>query len=210
MATQDWVSWHDAYDRPGSGLQRRLAVVREAVGAALDSGAERVISLCAGQGRDLLPVLAAHPRRDRVRARLVELDPGNARRAAELAPAGVEVVCGDAALTDAYAGAVPADLVIACGIFGNITRAHIRRTISALPQLCAPAATVIWTRHTREPGVVGDICDWFEGSGFERAGLDRVGREGAEFGVGVHRYTGPPTPLRRGERMFTFVQDRPR
>jgi hypothetical protein len=33
-----------------------------------------VISLCAGQGRDLLGVLADHPRREDVRARLVELD----------------------------------------------------------------------------------------------------------------------------------------
>ncbi|GHD35622.1 hypothetical protein GCM10010335_31060 [Streptomyces galbus] len=30
--------------------------------------------MCAGQGRDLIGVLAGHPRRDDVRARLVELD----------------------------------------------------------------------------------------------------------------------------------------
>ncbi|WP_049563385.1 class I SAM-dependent methyltransferase [Nonomuraea sp. SBT364] len=203
--TRDWVSWHDDYDRPRSGLRRRLAVVQRAIRTALDSGAERVVSLCAGQGRDLLPVLAAHPRRGRVRARLVELDERNARLAEERAPAGVEVVCADAALTDAYAGAVPADLVLACGLFGNLSDADVRRTISALPQLCAPGATVVWTRHTHEPDLVPSICGWFEESGFDRAAL-----ETAEFGVGVHRYAGPPTPLRPGERMFTFFPQGPR
>ena len=37
------------------------------------AGPLRVISLCAGQGRDLIEVLAEHPRRGDVRARLVEV-----------------------------------------------------------------------------------------------------------------------------------------
>ena len=49
------------------------------------AGHVRLISLCAGQGRDVIGVLTGHPRRDDVRARLVELDERNvalARRAA--------------------------------------------------------------------------------------------------------------------------------
>jgi len=201
MTERDWITWHDHYDTPGSSLGRRLAVVRERVRLALDAGAERVVSLCAGQGRDLLPVLAAHPRRDRVRALLVELDEDNARIAERAAPGGVEVVCGDAALTDAYVGAVPADLVLACGIFGNIGDADIRRTVATLPQLCAPGATVIWTRGRHAPDLMPAICDWFEQDGFERVHLDSDGR----YGVGVHRYTGPPRPLEPGVRMFAFL-----
>lgn len=74
----DWHRWHDEYDRPGSALTRRLRAVQLQIRAVLDGarpGPLRVISLCAGQGRDLLGVLADHPRRDDVRARLVELDP---------------------------------------------------------------------------------------------------------------------------------------
>ena len=37
----------------------------------------RLISLCAGRGRDVIGVLARHPHRDDVRARLVELDERN-------------------------------------------------------------------------------------------------------------------------------------
>ena len=72
------------------------------------------------QGRDLIEVLAAHPRRDDVRARLVELDARNAafaRGAAGAAGLGqVEVVTGDAALTDHYRDVVPAELVLVCGV----------------------------------------------------------------------------------------------
>ncbi|PZG19468.1 class I SAM-dependent methyltransferase [Nonomuraea aridisoli] len=201
MTGIDWVSWHDHYDEPGSSLERRLRAVRRWIGAALDEGACRVVSLCAGQGRDLLPVLAAHPRRGQVRARLVELDERNVAEARRNAPEGVEVVCGDAAVTDAYAGAVPADLVLACGVFGNITDDDVRRTVATLPRLCAPGATVIWTRGRHEPDLVPVISAWFEAEGFEQ-----VAQEGAEYGygIGVHRYTGPPVPLEPGRRMFTF------
>jgi len=70
----DWHDWHDVYDRPDSPLARRLMAVQTQVTVALDSappGPLRAISLCAGQGRDLLEVLAGHPRRDDVQARLV-------------------------------------------------------------------------------------------------------------------------------------------
>ena len=58
-----------------------------------------------GQGRDLLGVLADHPRRDDVRARLVELDVRNTALAEERSRAArlthVDVVTADASLTAA-------------------------------------------------------------------------------------------------------------
>ena len=45
------------------------------------------------------------------------------------APAGIEVLCADAGTTASYAGAVPADLVLVCGVFGNITDADMMHTI---------------------------------------------------------------------------------
>ena len=132
MAQRDWYDWHAFYDDPGSGLSRRLSWVQDQIRAALDAappGPIRAISLCAGQGRDLIGVLADHPRRADVTARLVELDPRNtevaARLAAEAGLAQVEIVTGDASLTSQYADLGPADLVLACGLFGNMTDADV-------------------------------------------------------------------------------------
>lgn len=205
----DWSAWHQQYDVSDSKLARRLQTVQEQVRAALSdapAGGLKVISLCAGEGRDLLDVLAEHPRRDDVRARLVELDPRNTAAARErVGRAGlaqVEVVTGDASLLDHYEDMTPADLVLACGIFGNIVDGDIERTIAACSQLCATGGTVIWTRHRGAPDRVPQICEWFEKQGFELQWLSAAD-EG--FGVGAHRFAGSPQPLRRGTRLFEFV-----
>jgi hypothetical protein len=202
----DWRTWHDEYDLPDSWMARRLRVVQQHIRTALDAGPPgplRVVSLCAGQGRDLLGVLADHPRRDDVLARLVELDARNTSAAEEQAAGlSVEVVTGDAAHTDHYLGMVPADLVLVCGVFGNITDDDIRRTVGFCTQLCRTGGTVVWTRHREAPDLVPTICEWFEDLGFERQWLSDPD---AGFGVGVHRFTGRPRPLTPGARMFTFV-----
>jgi hypothetical protein len=67
-------------------------------------------------------------------------------------------------------GAVPADLVLVCGVFGNISDDDVKTTVLALPTLCAHGGTVIWTRHRREPDLTGAIRTWFKEAGFvERA-----------------------------------------
>jgi hypothetical protein len=208
VADKDWVTWHQAYDEADSSLAQRLRVVRDRIRDALDaapSGPVRVVSMCAGQGRDLLGVLADHPRRADVSARLVELDPRNAQVASATAAAtgvAVDVVVADAGLTDSYAGAVPADLVLACGVFGNITDEDVARTVSFLPQFCASNATVVWTRARWAPDLVPTICGWLADTGFSEL---YVSDPAKPFGVGVHRYLGEPAPLLAGERLFTFV-----
>jgi SAM-dependent methyltransferase len=205
----DWSAWHDQYDAADSWMARRLRTVQALVRAALSdapAGGLKVISLCAGEGRDLLDVLAEHPRRDDVRARLVELDPRNTAVALErVGRAGlhqVEVVTDDASLIDHYEGMTPADLVLICGVFGNITDADIEHTIAACNQLCKTGGAVIWTRHRGEPDRVPLICEWFEAQGFE---LRWLSAPDASFGVGVHRFVGAPQPLRRSTRLFEFV-----
>ncbi len=205
-----WQTWHRGYADPSSSISQRLRTVQARIRVALDEappGPIRMISLCAGEGRDLLGVLADHPRREDVVGRLVEFDPevaAVARASAAPFPA-VDVLTGDAALTSNYVEQVPADLVLTCGVFGNMTDEDIRATIETHPSLCAHGATVIWTRG-REIGpvdLVPQICAWFEASGFERVWLSD---ETAPYGVGVHRYTGEPEPLQPGLRMFTFTR----
>ena len=214
MVTKDWRAWHERYDDPGSSLALRLRAVQQQLSGLLDDappGPLRAISMCAGQGRDLLPVLARHPRGRDVTARLVELDPGLAQSARQAAAAagltGVEVVTGDAGLTDAYAGLVPSDLVLACGVFGNIPDPDIERTIATCRQLCASGGSVVWTRHRGEPDLVPRICDWFAGRGFA---LRWLSEPDLPYGAGVHVLAGTAAPLAAGTRMFRFNDAGPR
>jgi hypothetical protein len=210
VAERDWLEWHDPYDDPSSSLSRRLEVVQRHLTAALDrcpEGTISVLSMCAGQGRDLLGVLEQHHRAPDVVARLVELDDRNvaiaARRAAELGSSRVEVVQADAGVTDAYAGAAPAMVLLVCGVFGNISDEDIETTVAALPTLCGDGATVIWTRHRRSPDLTPSIRGWFADAGFDEEAFE--GPAGASVGVGVHRLARQPVAFQPGRRLFSFI-----
>lgn len=203
-ADKDWITWHAAYDED-TALHHRLVTVQRRIREAMlgrPAGAIRVISACAGEGRDLLGALVGHPRAADVRGRLVELDAELAARAAANAPAGIEVVRADAGCTDAYVGAAPADLLLVCGVFGNISNRDVERTIRALPTICAGDATVIWTRHRRPPDLTVDIRRWFASAGFEPVAFDAP--DAFEWSVGVHRFVAHPEAIVPGRRLFSF------
>ena len=210
MAHTDWVDWHDAYERSDSGLGDRLAAVRAQIHRHLDDAAPkpvRVVSACAGDGRDLLGALAERSDADRVEALLVEYDTslaGRARDAAQELPSVVEVREGDAARSDTYVGSVPADLVLLCGIFGNIDDADIRTTVAAARQLCAPGAEVVWTRHRNAPDLTPSIREWFAAAGFDEVAF--VTPHVGDWSVGVHRLAVDPEPLELGRHWFTFIR----
>lgn len=210
MAERDWLAWHDPYDDQSSSLSRRLGVVQGHLASALDrcaGGTIPILSMCAGQGRDLFGVLERHHRAPDVTARLVELDDRNvaiaAGRAAKLDSSHVEVVEGDAGFTDAYAGIAPATIVLACGVFGNISDSDIETTVTALPTLCSAGATVIWTRHRRSPDLTPTIRRWFAEAGFQEVAFEALA--GTSVGVGVHHLVGQPRAFEPGRRLFTFV-----
>jgi hypothetical protein len=138
-------------------------------------------------------VLSGYPHAPRVNARLVELDERNVavarQRADEASPSQVEVVVADAARLAAYEGAAPADIVLACGVFGNIRDRDVFHTIDLLPQLCRPAATVIWTRNRVAPDLTPAIRAYFLDHRF--AEVDSVAdAQLFRQSVGVNRYVG--------------------
>ena len=213
MTASRWATWHEAYTDPASDLSRRLGHVQRRLADAITAapaGPITLISLCAGEGRDVIGVLAHHPRRDDVTARLVELDPtitAKARAAADAAGLDqVEIVTGDAGLVSSYVGVAPADVVLAVGIFGNVTDADIRATIDGLRSLSRTGATVLWTRHRKTPDLTPTIRGWFAENGFEEIGFDY--EDGHEFGVGAQRFVGPTTPLAPESRLFEFVPEK--
>jgi len=203
----DWVAWHADYEDPDSPLRRRLAMVQRHIGVFLDefSGSPvRVVSMCAGEARDFLGAMALSDRRDVV-GRLVELNPELAdaaeRGCVALGLKDVEVVIGDAGQAAAYRGAVPADLVLQCGVFGNISDQDVERTVRATPQLCAPGAKVIWTRHRRAPDLTPAIRRWYMQSGFDENSFEPV--PDSEGSVGVMVYRGESLPV-VDQQLFLF------
>ena len=80
---RDYDDGHRHYDDPRSALSWRLRRVQAHLGDARDRhpGRCQIVSACAGDGRDVIGVLAGRNGADRVRAVLPELHPGIAERA---------------------------------------------------------------------------------------------------------------------------------
>lgn len=211
---KDWFEWHAPYDDPASALSLRLGVVKEQIRKALPTKADtpfKIVSLCSGQGRDIIEVLSERSRKmGQISARLVELDERNVAAARNLVKecglTNVEIVHGDASFVDAYTGMVPADIILMCGILGNISSADITRTISEIPQLCAYGAVLIWTRHRRPPDQTTGIRQIFAESGFRE--LEFIAPANSLWCVGVERYNGKPKPLTPGLKLFTFISSK--
>jgi len=194
------VEWHADYADPASSISIRLACVRRHLAAAIERtrpGRVQVVSLCAGQGHDVIGMLPDHPRREDVRAVLVERDPQNAALAKSRAVAAglwqVEVRTADASRIASFADALPADVLLLCGIFGNVSDSDIRRTVDAARSLCSDGATVIWTRHRRPPDLTTQIRAWFAGNGFDEVAFDELGTARLTA-VGVHRLASSAGP----------------
>lgn len=219
--TRDYQDWHRRYDDPGSGLSWRLERVRHHIGNALDQrpGPTRVLSVCSGDGRDLLTVLAERSDAGCVSAVLMELHPDLAQQARDAATAAglaqVDVRTVDASNAEVYRGAAPADVVLLVGIFGNVADDDVWRLIEFAPQLCRPGATLVWSRgrkFSRDlPGVTaGDINDVVR-TKFAAAGFSETVYEPHDSdslpALGVVRYDGPPVELRLGQPpLFAFLR----
>lgn len=208
-----WQAWHDEYDDPTSSLSRRLVEVRSQLAGLLDEGDGplRLLSLCAGDGRDTIPVLEASERE--VSACLVELDPelaDAARSAAEDAGVDLEVRTADAGVVATFEDRLPVDVLLLCGIFGNVADVDVVRTVAAARLMVATGGAVIWTRGNRvpdDPTGHTDPAEWvrgrFDAVGFEEVAFVRP--DDATYRVGVERQR-TIVDQELPERLFTFVR----
>jgi len=208
----DWNAWHDAYRDPASELSRRLAFVQGQIRDVLNSldGPVTITSACAGDGRDVLEVLAEREDADRVRVVLIETDEQNIRRAEHRLwddeIANVEIRQADAGTTSSYAGAVPADLLLMCGVMGNIVDDDVRTLVGQLPSMCRPGTVVLWTRTREAPDLTPRIREWFAESDFQEESFFAPLDDDTLISVGRHRFAGTPAPFEPGRHLFTFVR----
>jgi hypothetical protein len=211
----DWLKWYEGYDT-SSDRQARLRLVREHIAWCLDAcppGPIRVISVCAGDGRDLVGLLPDHRRLGDVRAWLVEIN----QELVERGSAAIEraslagrlaYLATDATLFSAYTSVTPADLVVAAGVFGNLRPTEVARFIQGLSSLCRPGGFVVWTRHrlyslyNDGPSALARIRDLFRDADFEAVAEDLSSDAG--YVIGTHRHAGVWTPTMKEHRWFEF------
>jgi hypothetical protein len=206
---KDWVEWHAGYDSAHSSLSRRLVVVKSSLHQALEAPRRDpavLLSLCAGDGRDVISVLKERPVGVR-QAVLVELNQTLASRAKQEAMrAGlmaVHVRCRDAGTVDSFSDLLPVDVLMLCGIFGNLEHAQVKAIIDVVPRLVTCGGFVIWTRGSSEPDPRPEIRHWFE-----LAGLEEIAFAGAPepYGVGLNRsIRAIPTTGLLPDRLFTVT-----
>jgi hypothetical protein len=207
----DWVKWHQLYETEPSRLVR-LKLVQQHLSDCMhyvSAGAFKVVSICAGDGRDIIGALSGHKRRNEARVRLVEINPGlveTGRKAAESAGLAeqIEFSSGDATMSSAYSGIAPADLVIACGVFGNVREQHLSQLVSCLPQLCQTRGYIVWTHFLSRSGLkrIELIRGLLQTAGFVDKHLDFSDQAGLL--VATQFYAGKNMPLPDHSRLFEF------
>jgi hypothetical protein len=208
---KDWFEWHDLYYTEPK-LQQRLEIVREYIAHSLDTlppGVIRLVSVCAGDGRDILGTLANHPRAQDVYARLVEINPQLVERGrATIESLGltqqIEFINGDATSAASYVGAVPADIVILCGVLGNLPdETELNRLLGNLSFLSKKGAFVIWTRgHSHGVAYSETVRRYFRKFGFEEVNFKLTAT--GDMGVGIHRYLGENLAVAKEQELFVF------
>lgn len=209
----DWNEWYKQYDSFPS-LQARLRIVCEQIVATLDAcppGPIRIVSICAGDGRDVIEAVRSHPRRPEVNALLLDNHTESiARGQAAAEQAGLKqqfhFIEADASRAGNYAGAVPADLVLLSGFLGHLRHEDIPGLIASLPMFCRTGGWTIWNRHLvmhqgREQ--VPAIRELFRRTKFEEDHFEITAPDG--FAVGRNRFAGQAKPLEPARVLFDFV-----
>jgi SAM-dependent methyltransferase len=196
-----------------ASYRKRLDLVQDQFRTALedaDDGSVRVVSLCAGDGRDVIGVLESHERRVDVDAWLVELDRRSvqagikARDKADLAEQ-VTFLNTDATDYATYKDILPSDIVLVCGVWGHVPPDERLQLVQALGKFCKPGGVVIWSRGIgRGRARFTDLQALFEHNQFER--VRESFTDDGKWAVCTHRYMGRPTVIPTTGRIFNFTR----
>lgn len=210
LSSRAWKGWPDeAYQQ--DSYQLRLAAVQEHVAQSIElapHGPVRVISVCAGDGRDIIGSLESHRRRRDVVAWLVELDSQSVAagirnaRSAGLANA-VNFINGDATLYLTYKDIAPSDVVIVCGVWGHVPPQERSLLVRGIASLCKSGGRVIWTRGvSRSMARFREIQSHFVGPLWETVKVSFTLDH--KWAIATNRYCGSPSDLPQSGRMFHF------
>jgi hypothetical protein len=210
----NWSTWHNEYENEDSELNARKRAVQahvSALAAECPPGPVTIVSICGGQGREVIGALAKHARRADVRGRIVELDEENAAFArASAKQAGLsnlEVLTGDASLAASYDGLPPADVVVISGVFGHLSNVDRVNLISFVRQIVRNGANVVYTFFRWDEDQVQKLRGYFHEQLFEETSFETLGGK-FKFIIGRARYSASPLPFAPGAKIFQFGSSR--
>lgn len=205
-----WSNWPArAYLR--SGYQLRLGAVQSHLTDCLDDAAPgplRLVSICAGDGRDVIGVLESHPRRADVEAWLVELDRKSVESGRKSAEAKgltdrVTFINGDATDYATYSNILPCDIVMMCGVLGHVRPSERAEMVKKAARFCKPGGAIVWTRGVKQGrSRLAEVERLFDHAICEKVRTSVTPDE--KWGVVTHRYVGQPHMSPSGGRIFTF------
>jgi SAM-dependent methyltransferase len=210
LRSRGWNSWPDrAYAR--KRYQHRLATVKQQLQDCLDAapaGPIKILSICAGDGRDVVGAVDQHPRRNDVAAWLVELSADSVALGKRHAvAAGLEeslhFINGDATDLSTYKNVPACDVILLCGVWGHVPQTDTAALVQGLAAFCKPGATVLWSCGTSGGTAKLDEYDAL----FTKPTWDKVRQSFAADkcnAVVLHRYTGPSLPRLNSGRFFSF------
>jgi hypothetical protein len=209
MSLVDWWEWHKEYSVADSYPSLRREAVSYHTARALciaPAGPIRVMSVCAGQGLDIISGFVGDAHTANVDCVFLEYDPRNALEAASnLSVVGLrsyEVRVCDAGLCDSYAGSGRANIMYLVGLISHLSDAEISSLIAAIPNLCSQGAQVIWTVPKSNPEVVHMATSKLMEAKFDQVLRTDIGSVGM---VVTSQFMGvPQSRLEAGSRIFTF------
>ena len=205
-----WSGWpQEAYQ--SGHYQQRLQAVQSHLAECIDlvaPGRVRLVSLCAGDGRDVIGVLQTHWRRADVSAVLVENNEESVeagRRNAVTAGLAdhLAFVAGDATDFATYEGRLPCDIALVCGVWGHVPPPERHRLVLGLTSMLKPGGLVVWTRGVGQgTWRFDEIEAHFRRPTWARHRLSVTPDRG--WAVATHRYSAPQTNSPATGRIFDF------
>lgn len=207
----NWSDWHEKYAEGEPSLTARLQHVQSVLRSYLQKhrGEEiKLIDICAGDGRDIIGVLANEPDPTRVSGLLVEINMSLAaaarKGAAEAGARNITVIEGDAADLSIYQPFGKADLLLLCGVFGNISEADMLRTVEYLPMLCKPGARITWTLNRKYADKLDTLRAAWRAHSFTET--EYWESERSIYAVGSNVYSGEHVDLDSKISLFSFIK----
>jgi 2-polyprenyl-3-methyl-5-hydroxy-6-metoxy-1,4-benzoquinol methylase len=200
-----WYDWHiEKHSDPNSYTSQRMTDIGLVIEEYLKDTVHRsnIVSVCAGQGLDLIPILRQYP--NSADAYLIDIEQQNIDHINKISTGleGIHTYAADATVSNTYINnKIPrANLLLVCGVFAHLTSEDQSIFIQNMRSLLKPGGYVIWTRIDE---YLNDIHEKFENNGYKKIDLSHINLSTGS--VGMSRLKESIKTLHPDKQIFNFL-----